>query len=70
MAQHICLGHHRPMEVEMDKRGKAPKKAKARRSGSVSNQALLPDQPSNEGSKRASATHDRKPVNRGSGRGR
>ena len=54
----------------MDKRGKAPKKAKAQRSGKASNQAGYSDQPSNEDIKQASATHDRKPVNRSSGRGR
>ncbi len=54
----------------MDKRGKAPKKPKARQSEHASNQADWQDQPSNEGLKRESAAYNRKPVNRGSGRGR
>lgn len=54
----------------MDKRGKAPKKPKARQSEHASSQAERQDQLSSEGLKRESAAHNRKPVNQGSGRGR
>ena len=54
----------------MDKKGKAPKKAKPQRSEPVLNKAGWPAQSTSEGIKRASSAHDRKPIGRGAVRGR
>lgn len=54
----------------MDKKGKPPAKAKTHKSEPALNKQGWPTQPQNEGIKRASAAHDRKPMGRGAGRGR
>lgn len=55
----------------MDKKGKASKtQSKPQRSEPALNKAGWPAQAANDGIKRASATHDRKPAGRGFSRGR
>lgn len=54
----------------MSKSEKAPKKAKVQGSDPAANKPGWPAQPASAGIKRASFAHSRKPVNRGSGRGR
>lgn len=54
----------------MDKKGKPAKKARVQRADPALSKAGWPAQPLNEGIKRASLTHDRKPVGRGTVRGR
>lgn len=53
----------------MDKKGKSASKSKPQRSEPALNKAGWPAQSPNEGIKRASVAHDRKPT-RGAARGR
>lgn len=61
---------HWPMEVNMDKKEKAPGKAKPERAAPAVKQPRWPGQNTSAGIKNARAVHDRKPTGRGSARGR
>lgn len=54
----------------MDKREKSPSKVKTQSVDPTLNKQGWPAQAPNAGIKRANFAHSRKPVNRGSGRGR